>query len=95
MTLFHILAKDKPGALSVRQENRNAHLAWIGEYPDAVKVAGPLLSDEGDMIGSMLLIEAESKDALEKLLAEDPYAKAGLFGSVEITPFKWVIGAPA
>ena len=94
MTLFHILAKDKPGALNVRTSNRSAHLAWIGDYPYAVKTAGPLLSDEGEMIGSMLLIEAESREALEVLLSEDPYAKAGLFQSVEITPFKGVIGAP-
>ena len=28
------------------------------------------------------------------LLAEDPYAKAGLFASVETTPWKWVVGRP-
>lgn len=95
MPLFHILAQDKPGASEIRLNNRTAHLDWIKGYLDKVKLAGPMLTENGEgMIGSVLLIEADTREALEAFLADDPYAKAGLFSSVSITPFKWVIGAP-
>ncbi len=95
MPYFHVKAKDKAGALSVRLETREAHLGWIKGKLDQVKLAGPMLNETtGDMEGSILIIEAPSKADLEVLLTEDPYAQAGLFESVEITLFKWAIGAP-
>jgi uncharacterized protein YciI len=42
----------------------------------------------------MLIIEADSLDAAKALLAKDPYAIAGLFGSVEVLPWRWTIGVP-
>jgi uncharacterized protein len=95
MPLFHVLATDKAGNLPLRLANRDAHLAWIRDKGDQVRLAGPLLDEAtGDMTGSVLLIDAENREALESLLAEDPYAKAGLFDSVAISAFRWVIGAP-
>ena len=47
------------------------------------------------MIGSMLIARAPDVDSLRKVLAADPYARANLFESVTITPWKWVIGAPS
>lgn len=95
MSLFHVMAVDKAGASNVRAENRDQHLEWIKNHLDKVKLAGPMLTENGEgMIGSILIIEAESKDELQSFLDEDPYARAHLFQSVVITPFKWVIGAP-
>lgn len=95
MPYFHIKAHDKVGATQVRLDNRDAHLSWIKTRLDQVKLAGPMLNDEtGGMIGSVLIIEAETREDLDVLLSEDPYTKAGLFDTVEISSFKWVIGAP-
>ena len=44
--------------------------------------------------GSLLIAEAVDLKTLQTVLAEDPYARAGLFESVDIKPWKWVIGAP-
>jgi len=92
---FIVTCHDKDGALEARMANREAHLAFIKANEATVKIAGPLLSDEGAMIGSHLICEAEDKAALEAVLAEDPYAKAGLFQSSTILAWKWAIGAPA
>ena len=91
---FIITCIDKQGALDIRKANRGAHLAFLQANSTTIPVAGPLLSDDGDMIGSCLIGQADDKKALEAVLATDPYAKAGLFQPVTIQPWKWVIGAP-
>ena len=47
---FALLAKDKPGALQTRLDNRDAHLAYVAET-GVVEIAGPLLDAEGQMCG--------------------------------------------
>ena len=91
---FVVTCLDKANALEIRKANRDAHLAFAADNIATIKVGGPLLSDDGDMIGSCLICEAEDKAALESFLATDPYAKAELFQSVTIQSWKWVIGAP-
>lgn len=87
--LFAVTCLDKPGALETRLANRAAHLDYAAKLP--LVVGGPMLTDDGEgMVGSLLVIEAPDRESLEKTLAEDPYAKAGLFQSVTIRPFKKV-----
>lgn len=53
---------------------------------------GPLLSDDNEeMMGSLIIIEAENKEGALKWSEADPYNKAGLFKSVEIYKFKHLI----
>jgi uncharacterized protein YciI len=52
-----------------------------------------MLDENGDMIGSMLALEAEDRAGAEAFAANDPYAKAGLFDTVEIVAMKVVFGA--
>ena len=44
--LIALIARDKPGALPIRQENRPAHVEYLKSGP-AVQQAGPLLDDAG------------------------------------------------
>ena len=44
--LVALIAKDKAGALSVRQENRPAHVEYL-KSTGVVAQAGPLLDDAG------------------------------------------------
>lgn len=72
---------------------REAHLAYSAEHRRMIKLAGPFLSDAGEMAGSMFILEAEDAAAVEAFSAADPYRLAGLFASVEIRPWKVTIGA--
>ncbi len=90
--LYAIICTDKPGHLETRLANRDAHLAHIEAAGGAISQAGPFLDAEGGMVGSLLIFEAETRAEVEAWCAEDPYAKAGLFASVEIRPWKRVIG---
>ncbi len=87
---FAVICRDKPGALEIRKANRDAHLAYAAEQP--MVVAGPMLDDAGAMIGSLLILDTDDRAAAEAFAANDPYARAGLFESVEIVAWKRVIG---
>jgi uncharacterized protein YciI len=89
--LFALLAKDKPGALQTRMDNREAHLAYVAES-GAVQFAGPLLDEAGQMCGSLLVLDLPDLAAAQDWAANDPYAKAGLFGDVTLSAWKKVIG---
>ena len=60
-----------------------------------LKFAGPFLDDDGKPNGSLVVIEAADKAAAAAIAADDPYAKAGLFETVEIRPWNWVFNKPA
>ncbi|NOD31675.1 YciI family protein [Ruegeria atlantica] len=88
--LIALIARDKPGALQTRLDNRSAHLAYI-EETGVVSQAGPLLNSDA-MIGSLIILDVEDLAAAQSWADGDPYAKAGLFQSVELIPWKKVIG---
>jgi uncharacterized protein len=92
--LFALICTDKPGSVELRMKVRPDHLAFLESLGSAVKGAGPLTDDAGSPTGSLILVEAENRSAMEALAARDPYAKAELFSSVEIRPWKWVIKNP-
>ncbi|MEL6641045.1 MAG: YciI family protein [Pseudomonadota bacterium] len=86
-----LVAKDKAGALQTRLDNRADHVAYL-KSTDVVEMAGPLLDDAGEMCGSLIILEVESMAEAEAFVAGDPYGKAGLFESVELTAWNKVIG---
>lgn len=88
--LYAVICKDKPGALQTRLDTRAAHLAYI-EATGLVKMAGPFL-EEGQMCGSLVILDCDSLDAAQAWAAGDPYAAAGLFESVSVTEWKKVVG---
>lgn len=88
---FSLICLDKPGALDTRKANRDAHLAYIADT-GVVEQAGPFLDDDGAMIGSLVILSVETQEAAADWAANDPYAKAGLFDSVQIMHWNRVVG---
>lgn len=89
--LIALIARDKPDHLQTRVDNRAAHLAYI-EETGVVAQAGPLLDQNGEMAGSLVILDVEDMKAGEAWAAADPYNKAGLFEAVELITWKKVIG---
>ena len=85
--LFVVMAKDKPGSLALRMATREAHFAYARET-GVIKLGGPFLDAKGDMAGSLIIIEAADLTAAKAWQQNDPYMKAGLFGSVDVQPWK-------
>ncbi len=88
--LIALIARDKPGALQTRLDNREKHVAYLKES-GPVRQAGPLLDADGGMIGSLVVLEVETMAEAEAWAANDPYKAADLFDSVELIPWNKVI----
>lgn len=95
MPMFVLTCLDKPGALDLRLSVRPEHIAYLKAHRDVMKVAGPLLDDAGDPMGTVLLLEAPDREAAMAFAAGDPYAEAGLFESVTLRAWRISIGALA
>ena len=94
--LFAFTAKDKPGGLQLRTDTRPAHVAFLQKLnaEGTLKLAGPFLDDDGNSTGSLVVIEAADRQAAAAILAEDPFAKVGLFASTEIRAWNWAFNKP-
>jgi uncharacterized protein YciI len=90
---FVITCYDKPDQTGLRQQTRTEHLEYLAGNEGNNKVIGPLLSADGQTpCGSLLIIEAENMAAAERFAKGDPYAKAGIFETVTIMPWRPAVG---
>lgn len=92
MPLFALFCVDKPQSLALRLATREAHLAYAGGFRDQMKLGGPLLDDNGEMAGSMMIVDMADRAAAEAFSAGDPYTQAGLWARVDIKAFKATLG---
>lgn len=90
--LFAIHCLDKPLSTALRSVTRDEHLAYALAAGPKMRIAGPLMSEDGArMVGSFIVLEAESIEEARAWNAGDPYMKVGLFGHVDIRPFNWTL----
>ncbi|MGK9264930.1 YciI family protein [Sinorhizobium meliloti] len=96
MPYFVVQAFDKPGMGEVRQRTRPAHRERLRmhDHPLKVRIAGPLLNEAGEMVGTHLIVEAETSGSVRDFVDADPYSLAGLYESVQVTAFQWGLGVP-
>ncbi|UZE50705.1 YciI family protein [Rhodopseudomonas sp. P2A-2r] len=89
--LFALHAIDRRGALPKRLANYDAHKAFLSDtspYGVSIAMSGPLTADDGTtMIGSLFLIEAPDRAAVERFNAADPFYAADIWETVSITGF--------
>ena len=86
--LFALVAHDRPNAVARRMELRPEHLKHLDALGETLVLAGPFLADNGDMVGSIVVIEAETLDAAREIFARDPFMVGNLFDSVTIKPWR-------
>ncbi len=88
--IFVVHALDRAGTEAARQKALPAHRAYLSEAPATlgikVLMSGPLVSDDGDaMIGSLLLLKADTRAQIEALLGNDPMAHADVWDGHSLT----------
>lgn len=89
---FLIIAKDgtDEGALERRMKVREAHLEGVrkmrtqGEFI----AGGAILDDDGKMVGSSMIVEFSSREAMDAWLRNDPYVTGGVWKEIDVRPFK-------
>ncbi|MGH6825482.1 YciI family protein [Methyloceanibacter sp.] len=94
--LYALICTDKPNSLALRMAKRPEHVAYLQSLGETLVIAGPFSEADGEtMNGSLIVVEAASLQAANEIAAGDPFAKIGLFASVEIRPWVWTMNAPA
>lgn len=93
--LWLIIARDgdDDGAPARRLHARERHLAGARALQEAgrLPIGGAILDGGGDMIGSMLVIEADDEMAARAIVDRDIYSTDGVWQHVEIHPFRRAI----
>jgi uncharacterized protein YciI len=79
---------DKPEHAELRQRVRPEHKAYLAAVAERIAFAGPLTHDDGvTMIGSLLAIDFDTRDAAHAWLANEPFTRAGLYARTEVHAF--------
>jgi len=89
---FLVIAHDgtDEGALARRLAVREEHLATARANRESgvIKIGGALLNDAGNMVGSAMVMEADSEEKLREILQSDPYTRGNAWQRFEIWPFR-------
>lgn len=88
MPLFAMIAKDRPGTGEQRIATRPVHLEHLKAMGDKLVLAGALMGEDGNPEGSLLVLDADSLEAARATLLADPFIAEGIFGSVEVKPWR-------
>ncbi|HEV2517936.1 MAG TPA: YciI family protein [Devosia sp.] len=88
--LYALIAHDRPNGLARRQEVRPEHLKHLDSLGSRLVLAGPFLDDNGDMTGSIVVIEAENLEAAQAIFNSDPFVVNGVFDQITIK--RWHLG---
>jgi uncharacterized protein YciI len=96
---YAIRGTDRPDSLEKRQAARPAHLARLEQLRDQGRLllAGPFPAIAADdpgaagFTGSLIVAEFDSLAAARDWAAADPYVAAGVYGAVDVTPFRKVL----
>jgi uncharacterized protein len=93
MPLFTLTCLDKDGILDLRLATRPDHLAYVGSFGAAVKLAGPVLDGpDGNPKGSFFILDVADEAAANAFADGDPYLSAGVFSERTLHAFRPVIG---
>ena len=79
-----VKAYDGEGMLERRMQVRPRHLEGMKVLGKQIICAGGLLDDAGKMKGSVLVLEFDSRAALDEYLTNEPYVVEGVWEKVEI-----------
>jgi len=91
MMQFVITAYDGKDRLAKRMEVRPRHLEGMRAIREHVICAGGLLDDEGKMMGSLLVMQYESRTEVDEYLAHEPYVTEHVWETVKVERMNVVI----
>lgn len=76
---------DDPASAHVRQERYQEHLDFLDRNASLLLACGAKLSDDGARAdGGIYLVDLDSREEAEELIAQDPFSQGGLFRKVVV-----------
>ena len=88
---YLITCHDKKNGLDLRLKTREEHLKYLNTIKNKIVLAGPILDDNENPKGTVLILDFDTLKQVNNFLKNDPYNKVELFENVNITRFKRVI----
>lgn len=76
------------GNVAERDSKRPDHIAYRKGLGPAMALAGPLLSESGEPVGSVVIIEADDLAAAQVMAEADPYIAAGVLALVSVRRYR-------
>ena len=88
--LIHAYDGTDETALDRRMAARPMHLAGAKKLKDTGNfvIGGAILSDEGKMIGSVMILDFETQAEFEEWYQTEPYITNGVWQNIEVKPFR-------
>ena len=92
MKQYLIIANDgkDDGALDRREEVRPLHLAGAKKLKEKNNfvIGGAMLDDDGNMRGSIMIVQFETQDDFQRWYDNEPYITQGVWKTIEVKPFR-------
>lgn len=87
---FIVMGLDHPNALDRRMAARQAHIDVCGVMKaDGRMLYGvALLGADGNMCGSMLVLDMPDRNAVDEYLKTEPYVLGNVWGDIKVTACK-------
>jgi uncharacterized protein YciI len=92
--LFIVSGIDNPNGLEHRFAVRSRHRAYYEGLGKDLILSGPYLDENGDPIGSMIIMRAKTLALAETFARADPFYLEHVFASLTITRWDWFMNRP-
>ena len=84
--LWAISCTDKPNTAAIRDEHLQPHRDYLKSQKGILVLAGATQNDDGTQaIGSLFVVNVNSRAEARTFSDGDPFTKAGVFASITIT----------
>jgi len=92
MPLFALIGHDHPLELKRRQSHQAAHREHMAKLDagSRLRYGGPLMNEQEEMVGSLIILEANNLDEAKIIYAEDPYIIHNVFERYEVIETKQI-----
>lgn len=92
MTQYVLICRDAPDVLERRMAARAQHMAGLKVEKAANRIVdgGAMLDEAGNMVGSVVLCQFDSRADLDAYLEREIYARDRVWGDIEIIEMRFV-----
>ena len=88
---YLVTCYDKKDSLNLRLSTREKHLKYLNKFKKKIMLAGPILDENKNPIGTVLILYFDDLEQVNDFLKNDPYTQVQLFKKISILEFKKVL----
>ena len=88
---YLVTCYDKKDSLNLRLSTREKHLKYLNKFKKQIMLAGPILDENKNPIGTVLILYFDDLEQVNDFLKNDPYTQVQLFKKISILEFKKVL----